>query len=153
MLGHFIETALFNTALPTSALATAGQETDAKSVSSANPKVLQSPAEQKPLYFNAPQISYPQRKPPDPDQPKSPVPTKDPIEFTLVADPELMSPLDKDSGKLHSDCRNEKQIESDCIPMPGERTGPSSGLAYYHLLRYHENLQIRMKAPIQCMGR
>ena len=77
---------LFNALMPTTVLAKSTYEhaSDSATETSRNlPK-------QKPLYFNAPQISYPKQTSPDPDEPLSPVPTKDIIEFSIVADPAIV---------------------------------------------------------------
>ena len=63
---------LFNAVVPMAALAKAEQKPDAGLASEAG----RSLPEQKPLYFNSPDFTYPQQTSPDPDKPKSSVPSK-----------------------------------------------------------------------------
>ncbi|MFT3893673.1 MAG: DNRLRE domain-containing protein [Anaerolineales bacterium] len=77
---------LFNALVPTVALAKSVDDPVSKAVAEISPSLPQ----QKPLFYDAPQLSYPDQTSPDPDEPPSPIPAKDPVEFSLVADPAIV---------------------------------------------------------------
>ena len=77
---------LFNALVPTAVLAKSITE-PASSTTSETPRSL---ARQKSLFYDAPKLSYPDQTSPDPDEPPSPVPAKDPVEFSLVANPAIV---------------------------------------------------------------
>ncbi len=77
---------VFNALVPTAALASAGGGSD-KEAEQALPRAL---PEQKPVFYDPPQITYPQQTSPEPGKMKSPVPPKEQIEFTLTAEPGIV---------------------------------------------------------------
>ena len=80
-----IATILFNAFAPVTALAQKeSKPSDASLVTS------QSLPEQVPAYFVPPTTVEPERRTPDPDKPKSPIPPKDTVGFSMVATPAIV---------------------------------------------------------------
>jgi uncharacterized repeat protein (TIGR01451 family) len=81
---------VFSAVAPTTALAKSGKSSAQESMietSSNSPAAL---LQQQPIYFDTPEVISPQQTSPEPEKVKSPVPAKDPVEFTLVADPAII---------------------------------------------------------------
>ena len=81
---------LFNALIPTAALAKSAYDPESKSIAETATLDTNNSTEQNSLLFTPPQISYPDQTSPDPDQPPSPIPSKDQVEFTMVADPTIV---------------------------------------------------------------
>lgn len=81
---------LFNALAPTAAYALGGSDVDTQKATDVEASASDSIVEPKPLYFDPPESPKLQESSPEPDEPISPVPPKDPIEFTLVADPAIV---------------------------------------------------------------
>ena len=77
---------LFNALVPTAALAKSAYE----ATSNSGTETSRTLPQQKSLFYNAPQLSYPDQTSPDPDEPPSPVPGKELVEFSIVADPAIV---------------------------------------------------------------
>ncbi len=77
---------LINALIPTAALAAPAQKTSVDS----GKDLPRSLPDQKPAFDDPPEITYPQRTSPEPDQVKPPVPPRDLVEFTLVAEPAVV---------------------------------------------------------------
>jgi uncharacterized repeat protein (TIGR01451 family) len=81
---------LFNALVPTAALAKSAYDPEPKSIAETAAMDTNNTTEQNSLSFTPPQISYPDQTSPDPDLPPSPVPSKEQIEFSLVANPAIV---------------------------------------------------------------
>src|SRR5512138_1508958 len=77
---------LFNALVPTAALAAPVSETSPV----AEKNVSRSLPEQKPSFYDAPEIKYPGQTSPEPDQTKPPVPPRAQVEFTLTTEPAVV---------------------------------------------------------------
>lgn len=85
-----IVTILLNAVGPTLVLAETEKEPvmqPADKTSSESPRAL---SEQSPKFFEPPIISYPQQSSPEKDEPASPIPPKDQVEFTLTTEPAII---------------------------------------------------------------
>ncbi|RPI89679.1 MAG: DUF11 domain-containing protein, partial [Chloroflexi bacterium] len=81
---------VFNALVPTAALAASAQESNSDSGNETEQNLPRSLPEQQPVFYDPPEITYPQQTSPEASEPESPVPPRDEVEFTLVSEPAVV---------------------------------------------------------------
>ena len=81
---------LLNALAPTVAFARSEQASTSPSAKESDLNSPRSLSEQKPIYFDPPEIAYPQQTSPQSEDPESSVPPKNPVEISLIAEPAIV---------------------------------------------------------------